>query len=104
MPITLKTTGANVKTNYDGTSPTSFTCSNYLGMGNCSGGASECASWTTSGSPMSSCSVNTCSLCSNYDPNASSATVTPAASTSAATVPAQTKTDSDSANNLRLLA
>ena len=104
MPITLKSSGANVKTNYDGSSPTSFTCSNYLGMGNCSGGANECASWTSSGTPMSSCSTNTCSLCSNYDPNASTATVTPAATPSTPTIAAQTHTDSDSANNLLLLA
>lgn len=77
MPIHLKTSNANVKTNYDGSTPSAFTCSNYLGMGNCSGGTNECASWTSSGTPMSGCSSDTCSLCSNYDPSADPTPVTP---------------------------
>ena len=32
-------------TNYDGTSPSSFKCSNYKGMGNCVNGLDNCATW-----------------------------------------------------------
>ena len=70
MPIHLKSSGTNVKTNYDGSVPTAFTCSNYFGMGNCSGGTNECASWTKS-AEVYNCSTANCSLCSNYDPAAS---------------------------------
>lgn len=38
MSLKLKTTNTNVVTNYDGTTPSSFTCSDYAGMGNCTVG------------------------------------------------------------------
>ena len=46
--IIMRETGGNVKTNYDGTYPSSFTCSNYFGMGTCTDGSNECSSWTKS--------------------------------------------------------
>ena len=56
--IILRETGTNTKTNYDGTYPSSFTCSNYFGMGDCVDGSNDCSTWTKS--PYSTRDTSNC--------------------------------------------
>lgn len=100
MDLTYKPTAATKVTNYDGSVPSSFTCSEYLGMGNCLGGVSECASWEKSTESYTpDCTNNSgCNLCSGYIAP-TTPTVTPTVYPTVTPTVAPTPTETSSTNN-----